>query len=111
MARNPSSSIDRGQPITLSINQREVSAWDGETIATVLLAQGITTFNHSAKGQPRGPYCNMGTCFECQVQLADAGNDRFRRVRACMVPARQGMVVKTGETMVANPTGDTAGME
>ena len=115
MARNPSSSIQRGQPITLTVDRREVSAWDGETLATILLAQGTTTFNHSAKSQPRGPYCNMGTCFECQVQLADAGSERFRWVRACMVPARQGMIVKTGELLLTQPAvsspvkGDHAG--
>jgi sarcosine oxidase subunit alpha len=103
MARDPSSKIQRGERITLTIDQQEVNAYAGETIATVLLAQGFSHFNQTLKGQARGPYCNMGTCFECQVKLADEGRYTLRWVRACMVPARQGMIIHTGAAILADP--------
>lgn len=101
MARNTSTDIQRGERISLLVNQYEVSAYAGETLATVLLAQGITVFNRTLKGQPRGPYCNMGGCFECQVQMAYPGADTFNWVRACMVTADAGMKIITGANLSA----------
>jgi sarcosine oxidase subunit alpha len=103
MPRDNSTSIQRGEPINLVVDHQEVSAYAGETLATVLLAQGITAFNRTAKGQPRGPYCNMGSCFECQVQMADGNSNMFRWVRACMVDAEPGMQIITGATLITPP--------
>ena len=103
MPRDNSTRIQRGEGISLMVDEREVSAYAGETLATVLLAQGITVFNRTLKGRPRGPYCNMGGCFECQVQMAYPGADTFNWVRACMVTADAGMNIVTGATLSAQP--------
>lgn len=103
MSRDTSNSIQRGEPVNLTVDQVEVSAYTGETLATVLLAQGITTFNRTLKGQPRGPYCNMGTCYECQVQMAPQGSRNFSWVRSCMVAAEAGMNIITGATISSRP--------
>ncbi len=103
MPRDRSRSIHRGEPINLTVDQRPVQAFAGETLATALLAQGISTFNHTASGQPRGPYCNMGTCFECQVRISSPSDTDFRWVRACMVTVREGMFVNTGATLLGQP--------
>jgi hypothetical protein len=99
MARIHSVTIERGTSIDLRIDEQAVQAFAGETIATVLLQQGITIFNRTANGQPRGPYCNMGACFECQVQVAAAGSTEYRWVRACMLTAREGMRVISGASL------------
>jgi sarcosine oxidase subunit alpha len=101
--RNTSTGIQRGERISLMVDQREVSAYAGETVATVLLAQGITIFNRTLKGQARGPYCNMGSCFECQVQVVHRETNTFNWVRACMVTADAGMKIVTGATLSAQP--------
>lgn len=80
----------------LTVDQHPIQAWAGETLATALLAHGITIFNRTASGKPRGPFCNMGTCFECQVQIAITTEPQFRWVRACMMTVCEGMVVRTG---------------
>ena len=103
MPRNPSSTIHRGEPVKLTVDRHTVHAFAGETLATVLLAEGITTFNRSANDQPRGPYCNMGTCFECQVRMAPAADGDFRWVRACMMTIRDGMIIKTGISLLSHP--------
>jgi sarcosine oxidase subunit alpha len=104
--RIASTGIQRGEHLTLTIDQHEVRAYAGETLATVLLAQGITIFNRTPKGQPRGPYCNMGTCFECQIQMAPQGSNTFSWIRACMVTVKPGMTIITGATLTAQ-TGET----
>lgn len=96
MAPRISRGVERGATISLTMNGKTVSAHVGETIATVLLAEGITTFNLTRSGKPRGPYCNMGTCFECQVKVASAGSKIWRWVRACMQPVEAGMLIITG---------------
>lgn len=96
MALRITNQVERGARITLSVNGETVSAHVGETIATVLLAEGITTFNFTRGGKPRAPYCNMGTCFECQVKVASAGSAAWRWVRGCMQPVESGMFIITG---------------
>lgn len=103
MPRDGSSHIHRGEPINLTVDQTLVQAFAGETLATALLAHGINRFNRTASGQPRGPYCNMGACFECQVQIAPAANTEFRWVRACMMTVRDGMIIKTGAALLSHP--------
>lgn len=96
MAQRIAKNVERGKPLSISLDGVMVSAYAGETLATVLLAAGVTTFNRTRGGKPRGPYCNMGTCFECQVKVAAAGSTTYRWQRACMCPAEAGMSVVTG---------------
>jgi sarcosine oxidase, subunit alpha len=92
---NPSSSllpeIRRGKPIRIFLNGNSVDAYEGETIAAVLLTAGITAFRISPKNhQPRGIFCGMGLCYECLVTVDDV-----HAVRACVTPAVDGMRVET----------------
>lgn len=83
--------IQRGEPITVQIDDRPTRAFTGETIATVLLAEGIRAFHHTLKtSEPRSIFCGMGICFDCLVTVDDAPN-----VRACMTPVVEGMVIET----------------
>ena len=92
--------IERGKSITLQIDGQAVTAFEGETIAAVLLARGQRVFRRSAGGQPRGLFCGMGICYDCLVTV----NGTAHR-RACMTPAADGMVVETqtGVTVEARP--------
>jgi len=83
--------VERGQQISVSVDGQLVIAFEGETVAGVLLAQGIRTFRHTAKtGQGRGLYCGMGICYDCLVTVDGVAN-----VRACMTPVAQGMAIGT----------------
>lgn len=108
MAERITGNVERGGKITLRVNGASVAACSGESIATVLLAEGITTFNVTRGGKPRGPYCNMGTCFECQVRVAGAGSPSYRWLRSCMHPVEAGMAIITGaclhQSQAANVT-------
>jgi predicted molibdopterin-dependent oxidoreductase YjgC len=43
---------------------------EGENLAGALLVAGILPFRHiPVSGAPRGPFCMMGACYDCFVQL------------------------------------------
>ena len=96
MGRQISDSIRRGPPVSLTVNGVAVTACAGETLAAALLANETIIFNRTQSGQARAPFCNMGTCFECQVQVAWRGSSTFRWLRACVTPVEDGMAVRTG---------------
>jgi D-hydroxyproline dehydrogenase subunit gamma len=62
----------------------------GITVAAALLDARVVAFRRSASGEPRGPLCGMGTCFECRVTI-DGGAHR----RACLVVVAEGMRIGT----------------
>ena len=77
--------------VTLTVDGQRIAARDGDTVAAALLAAGRQAIRRSAvTGEPRAPYCQMGVCFECLVEI-DGVADR----QACLVPVRNGMVVAT----------------
>ena len=60
------------------------------TVAAALLCAGVTVFRHMPVGAaPRAPYCMMGVCFDCLVEI-----DGLPNQQACMVRVRDGMQVK-----------------
>lgn len=78
--------------VSLIVDGRELRAQAGESLAAALLAAGITVFRRSAvSGAPRGPFCLMGACFECQVTIEGS------RQRACMAQVADGMRIETDE--------------
>jgi sarcosine oxidase subunit alpha len=96
MTRRITENVDRGKAVTLTVDGHTVSAYAGETLAAVLLAEGVAAFHRTRSGRPRAPYCNMGTCFECQVQVSADSQYEMRWRRACMHPVADGMTVITG---------------
>ncbi|MDR3095816.1 MAG: (2Fe-2S)-binding protein [Paraburkholderia sp.] len=60
------------------------------SVAAALLASGALACRASAvSGAPRGPFCMMGVCFDCLVEI-----DGIPNVQACMTPVRDGMQVR-----------------
>ncbi len=77
--------IDRGAPVTVVFDGREVTAFQGESLAMALWAAGLRGIRGSSRvGEARGVFCNMGICYECLVDVAVEGG--LRAVRACMEP-------------------------
>ncbi len=98
MAIRLTKNIERPECVTLSINNIVVSAYAGETIATVLFVENINVFYLTRSNRPRAPFCNMGTCFECQVRVKRKRTDNLPEwVLACMTPIEEGMMITTGE--------------
>ena len=55
--------------ITLSVNGRTVRVPADTTVATAVILAGQSAFRKSVNGEPRGPLCGMGICFECRVTI------------------------------------------
>jgi predicted molibdopterin-dependent oxidoreductase YjgC len=83
-------SFHRGAPLAVTIDGRPAQAYLGETVAAVLLAEGVRVFSHDANGRPRGFNCGMGVCYECAVTV-----DGIPNVRACVTPVVAGMAIET----------------
>ena len=61
----------------------------GETVAAAVLAAGADYTRTSAiSGVHRAPYCQMGICFECLMEIDGVPNRQ-----ACMIEVRDGMKV------------------
>jgi hypothetical protein len=74
-----------------TVDGREVPFVEGQSIAGALVAAGIRTLRHDLlTGEPRGPFCGMGVCMECEVDIGG------RRLRACLEPAADRMLVRLG---------------
>ena len=80
-----------GQPLDLP---------DGSNLAAALLAAGVLVFrNTPVSGAPRAPYCMMGACFECLVQIDGVIQ------QACMLDVTEGMQIsRPHESEVENAT-------
>jgi predicted molibdopterin-dependent oxidoreductase YjgC len=94
-------SLEPGAAIVLQINGRPATAHPGETVAAVLLAEGIRTFRHTpGRHEPRGLFCGIGICYECLVTVNGAAN-----VRACVTVVAAGMAIETGRVGQHDRTG------
>lgn len=83
--------IERGRPITLQIDGRQVKAFEGETILGVMMAEGQRILRHTSKtNRPRSMFCGIGVCYDCLVTVDGRPN-----TRACHTMAAGGMVVET----------------
>jgi len=61
---------------------------EGANLAAALLAAGVDFFRHTpVSGSPRAPFCMMGACFECLVEID--GTVR----QACMIEVTEGLQV------------------
>lgn len=82
-------SAQTGATLRLTVDGVAVELRPGETVAAALFLAGHKVGRTTpVSGSPRGPYCMMGVCFDCLVEIDGEGNRQ-----ACMVEAREGMVV------------------
>ena len=78
-------------PVSITIDGALFDARTGDTVAAALLAAGVATFRTTAvSGAPRGPYCLMGTCFDCLVDIDGQPNRQ-----ACLTRVASGMRIAT----------------
>lgn len=76
--------------VKLSVNGRAVTVPAGAMVSTAIALAGVAAFRTSVSGQPRGPLCGMGICFECRVTI-----DGRAHCRSCQTVCAEGMEVRT----------------
>jgi hypothetical protein len=58
----------------------------GANLAAALLAAGVGVFRHTpVSGAPRAPFCMMGACFDCLVEVEGVTR------QACMMEVTEGL--------------------
>jgi D-hydroxyproline dehydrogenase subunit gamma len=81
--------LERGPRVTIELDGTSVEAYEGDTVAAVLLALGEAATRRTVRGEPRGLFCGMGVCFDCLVVV-----DGVPNTRACMTWVRDGLRVQ-----------------
>ena len=62
----------------------------GVSVAAALLAGGVGVFRTSiVSASPRAPFCMMGVCFECLVEINGVPGRQ-----SCLVPVADGMDIR-----------------
>ncbi|HEX4309972.1 MAG TPA: (2Fe-2S)-binding protein [Acidobacteriaceae bacterium] len=77
------------QSVSLIVNGALLSVASGTTVAAAVLMAGTMT-RASVAGEPRGPLCGMGICFECRVTI-----DGVAHQRSCQILCTEGLRVTT----------------
>ncbi|MFC4278405.1 (2Fe-2S)-binding protein [Achromobacter aloeverae] len=86
----------RAKKVRIHFEGRPLEVAEGISVAAALLACGVRSFRSTpVSGAPRAPYCMMGVCFECLVEI-DGRPGR----QSCLVPARDGMAIRRQEGAV-----------
>ncbi len=89
---------EREASVTIEVDGRPVAAAPGDSVAAAMFAAGISAFRDApVDGGPRGPWCAMGVCFECLVEIDGEPNRQ-----ACMTPVREGLRVARRTVGVRN---------
>ncbi len=78
------------ETISLKINGQQISVPAGISVAAAIATTGAENFRRSVRGEPRGPLCGMGICFECRAMINGHAN-----LRTCTVLCKDGMEVQT----------------
>lgn len=76
--------------VLLSVNGIAIAVPAGSMVSAAVAAAGASAFRRSVTGEPRGPLCGMGICFECRVTI-----DGRAHVRSCQTVCAPGMEVRT----------------
>lgn len=76
--------------IRVSVNGTPITVPAGAMVSAAVAIAGANGFRKSVSGEPRGPLCGMGICFECRVTI----NGR-PHCRSCQIPCEAGMEVRT----------------
>ena len=79
------------ETVKLSVNGTPVEVPRGTTVAVAVMITGTSLLRRSVSGEPRGPLCGMGICFECRVTVDD-----IPHCRSCQTLCTDGMQVIAG---------------
>jgi hypothetical protein len=98
----PGADASAAASVEIIFNDEKVLVPVAASVAAALLAGNVKRFRKSpVSGQGRAPYCMMGACFECLLEI-DGVPDR----RACLVPIKPQMNIRTQDTLPESPSGN-----
>ena len=78
--------------VEIEIDGKREFVPDGISVAAALLLLGYIPTRHTPhSGAPRAPYCMIGSCFECLLEIDGSANQR-----ACQQEVCAGMRIRFG---------------
>ncbi|WP_041635203.1 (2Fe-2S)-binding protein [Marinobacter sp. BSs20148] len=78
-----------GEPVTVFVEGRAIEVESYDTAAAAVLIAGLVPSRTTpTSGSARAPYCLMGVCFECLLDIDGVANQQ-----GCMVKVRDGMQI------------------
>lgn len=81
------------ETVTVEFDGQPLRVPAGRTVAAALLAAGVSRFRSTpVSGAPRAPYCMMGVCFDCLMEIDEVPNRQ-----TCLVEVREGMKLRSQE--------------
>ncbi|MFC8520167.1 (2Fe-2S)-binding protein [Streptomyces sp. NPDC057257] len=79
------------ETVTVVIDGAPSQAWAGQTVTAALVTAGVWPLRRNpVDGAPRGPFCGMGVCMECEVTIDDRPGSR-----SCTAHVTDGMDIRT----------------
>lgn len=80
----------RARAVHFTFDGEPLTANSGDSVAAALLGAGVGHSRTTPKsGTARAPYCMMGVCFECLIEIDGVANRQ-----GCLVEVRDGMAVR-----------------
>lgn len=87
------SEVRSTRTVSLSFNDQSLEVPAGISVAAALLMSGINRFRATPVSEsPRAPYCMMGVCFECLVDIDGVPNRQ-----SCLIEVADGMRIRSQE--------------
>lgn len=81
---------DTGKSVTLIFEGKALTVSADMTVAAAVLGHGAKHLRTTAKsGEERAPYCHMGVCFDCLMEIDGVPNQQ-----ACLRHVEEGMRVR-----------------
>ncbi len=75
--------------VEIQIDGQTTRAREGDSVAAAMLASGLSSSRTTPiSGAPRAPYCMMGVCFECLVEI-----DGIPNRQSCQIVVQEGMQI------------------
>ncbi|MBV2361496.1 (2Fe-2S)-binding protein [Thalassococcus sp. CAU 1522] len=86
---SPFLELEEGPRVSVTFDGATLDLPEGANLAAAMLAAGVDVFRHTpVSGAPRAPYCMMGACFDCLVEIEGVVR------QACMVAVKGGMDIR-----------------
>lgn len=83
------------ETVSVTLNGTALRVPVGTSVAAALLSAGVKRFRNSpVSGEPRAPYCMMGVCFECLLEINGVPNRQ-----SCLLELKEGMDIRTQDGM------------
>jgi predicted molibdopterin-dependent oxidoreductase YjgC len=87
------SEVSSTRTVRLTFNDQPLNVPAGLSVAAALLMSGVNRFRATPVSEsPRAPYCMMGVCFECLVEIDGVPNRQ-----SCLIEVAEGMRIHSQE--------------